>query len=66
VFTARRALNDDPEKCWGRPRTSHTDENCVVVECLIREHGAVKVRERSCKKKKDMQYFISFGKERTV
>jgi histone-lysine N-methyltransferase SETMAR len=29
----------------GRPRTSHTDENCVIVEGLIREDQRVKVRE---------------------
>jgi hypothetical protein len=27
----RTALNDDPEKNSGRPRTSHTDENCAIV-----------------------------------
>jgi hypothetical protein len=24
-------LNDDPEKQRGRPRTLHSDENCVIV-----------------------------------
>jgi transposase len=33
----RMALNDDPQKHRGRPRTSYTDENCVIVEDLIRE-----------------------------
>jgi hypothetical protein len=33
----RAPLNDDPEKQRGRPKTSHTDENCVVVEGLIRK-----------------------------
>jgi hypothetical protein len=37
------ALNDDPEKHRGRPRSLHTDENCVVVEGLIREDQRVKV-----------------------
>jgi hypothetical protein len=31
------ALNDDPQKHRGRPRTSHTDENCVIVEGSKRE-----------------------------
>jgi hypothetical protein len=31
------ALNDDPEKHRSTARTSHTDENCVIVEDLIRE-----------------------------
>jgi hypothetical protein len=39
------ALNADPHIRRGRPRTSHTDENCVIVEGLIREDGRVKVRE---------------------
>jgi hypothetical protein len=39
------ALNDDPEKHRGRPKTSHTDENCVNVEGLIREDRRVKVRK---------------------
>jgi hypothetical protein len=34
----RTALNDDPEKPKCRPRTLHTDENCVIVEGLIREY----------------------------
>jgi hypothetical protein len=38
-------LNDDPQKHRGRPRTSHTDENCVIVEGLIREDRRVKVGE---------------------
>jgi hypothetical protein len=54
----RTALNGDPPKHRGRPRTSHTDENCVIVECLIREDQRVKVSEiaedldldRYCKK----------------
>jgi hypothetical protein len=33
----KTALNDDPQKHRGRPRTVHTDENCVTVEGLIRE-----------------------------
>jgi hypothetical protein len=28
----RMALNNDPQKQRGRPRTSHTDENCITVE----------------------------------
>jgi hypothetical protein len=33
----RTALNDNPEKQRGRPRTSHTDEGSVIVASLIRE-----------------------------
>jgi hypothetical protein len=40
----RTALNDDPPKHRGRPRASHTDENCVIAG-LIREDRRVKVRE---------------------
>jgi hypothetical protein len=39
------ALNDDPQKHGGRPRTSHIDENCVTVEGLIREDQRIKVHE---------------------
>jgi transposase len=40
------ALNDDdPQKHRGRSRTSHTDENCVIVEGLIREVRRVKIHE---------------------
>jgi hypothetical protein len=39
------ALNDDPQKHRGRLKTSHTDENCVIVEGLIREGRRAKVRE---------------------
>jgi hypothetical protein len=39
------ALNDYPEKHRGRPRTFHTDENCVIVKGLIREDGRIKVYE---------------------
>jgi hypothetical protein len=31
----------------GRPRTSHTDENCVIVEGLIKDDRIVKVHEIS-------------------
>jgi hypothetical protein len=41
----RKALNDDPEKCRGRARTSRTDKNGVILEGLIREDQRVKVRE---------------------
>jgi hypothetical protein len=41
----RTALNDDPQKLGGRSRTSHTDENCVIVENLIREDQRIKDRE---------------------
>jgi hypothetical protein len=33
----RTALSDDPQKHRGRPRISHTDENFVIVEGLIRD-----------------------------
>jgi predicted transcriptional regulator len=39
------ALNDYTQKHRGRPRTSHTDEYCVIVEGLIREDRRVKVLE---------------------
>jgi hypothetical protein len=58
------AHNDDPEERRGRPRTSHTEDNCVIVEGLIREDRRVKVREALCKKKKTViQHFASLGKE---
>jgi hypothetical protein len=38
----RTALNDDPEKHRGRPRTSHNDENCAIVEGLIRRDRGIK------------------------
>jgi hypothetical protein len=41
----RTTLSDNPQKHGGRPRTSHTDENSVIVEGLIREARRVKVRE---------------------
>jgi hypothetical protein len=44
VFS-RKELNDDAQKHKGRPRTSHTDENCVTVEGLIGEDRRVKIRE---------------------
>jgi hypothetical protein len=39
------ALNDDPQKHRGRRRTSHTDENRVIVEGLLREDQRVKIHE---------------------
>jgi hypothetical protein len=39
------ALNDGPQKHRDRPRTLHTDENCVILEGLIREDRKVKLRE---------------------
>jgi hypothetical protein len=45
------AVNDDPEKHRGRPKTSHTDWNCVIIESLIREDQNAK------------QYFTSFERE---
>jgi hypothetical protein len=33
----RTALNDDAKKYRGKPRTSHTDENCVNVDGLMSE-----------------------------
>jgi hypothetical protein len=41
----RTTLNDDPQKHRGRRRTSHTDENCVIVEGWIRVDRRVKVHE---------------------
>jgi hypothetical protein len=58
------ALNYDTEKQRGRPKTSHTDENCVIVGGLIRENGEVIVHESHCKKKKKtaMHAFTFLGK----
>jgi hypothetical protein len=39
------ALNDDPQKNRGRPRTLHTDETCVIIKSLIREDRRIKVHE---------------------
>jgi hypothetical protein len=39
------ALHDDPEKHRGAPRTSHSGENCVIVEGLISEDRRVQVCE---------------------
>jgi hypothetical protein len=47
-------IADDPEKYRDRPETSHTDENCVNVEGLIREERRVKIRETLRKKKKHL------------
>jgi hypothetical protein len=41
----RTALNDDPEKRRGRLRIVHTDEDCVIIEGLIREDRRLNVRE---------------------
>jgi hypothetical protein len=41
----RTALNDDPEKYRGRPETSCTDKNYVIVKGLIREDKRAKVHE---------------------
>jgi hypothetical protein len=41
----RTVLNDDPHKHRGTPRTSHNDENCVIVKSLITEGQIIKVRE---------------------
>jgi hypothetical protein len=45
------ALNVEPEKQRGRPRASHTDENCVIVEGLIKEGRGVKFREKHSRNK---------------
>jgi hypothetical protein len=39
------ALNDDPQKQRDRPRTSNTDDICVIVERLITEDRRVEVHE---------------------
>jgi hypothetical protein len=44
------AMNDGSETFKGRPRTSHHDEHCGIVEGLIREDRRIKVREMHCKK----------------
>jgi hypothetical protein len=43
------ALNDDPEIQGGRQRTSHNDDNCIIVRGLIREDRRAKVHETRCK-----------------
>jgi hypothetical protein len=53
MFSAERkclcgvALIDNPRKHRGRPRTSHTDDNCVTVENLIKEERRIKIHEIS-------------------
>jgi hypothetical protein len=39
------AVKDGPEKHRGRPRTPDTEENCVIVESLVREDRRIKVHE---------------------
>lgn len=39
--------NDDPEKERDRPRNSHINDNCTIVEAFIREGCCIKVREVS-------------------
>jgi hypothetical protein len=46
----RTELIDDLEEHRGRPRTSHTDENYVIVECLIKKDRRFYIREKHCKK----------------
>jgi hypothetical protein len=41
----RTGLNDNPEEHGGRTKSSRSDENCVIVEGLIREDRRAKVRE---------------------
>jgi hypothetical protein len=43
-------VNDDLKKHRSTPRTSHTDENCVIIEGLIREAQRMKVCETQSKK----------------
>jgi hypothetical protein len=43
------ALNDDSEKHRSRPRTSHTDENCVMAEGFIRKIKESKFVKRIAK-----------------
>ncbi|KAF2899005.1 hypothetical protein ILUMI_07172 [Ignelater luminosus] len=45
IEDGRTELNDDSEKKRGRPRTSHTDDNCTIVERLIREDRRITVCE---------------------
>jgi hypothetical protein len=44
-----RSACNDPEKHRGRPRPSHTDENCVTVDGLIKGDRGVKVSEKHYK-----------------
>ncbi|KAF2882426.1 hypothetical protein ILUMI_23745 [Ignelater luminosus] len=41
----RTGLNNDPEKKRGRPKTSHTDDNCTIAERLIRKDRRIIVCE---------------------
>jgi hypothetical protein len=53
-------LNDDAEKHRDRPRTSHTDENCITVQGSIRKDRRVKVRENALQQTA-VQYLIFLG-----
>jgi hypothetical protein len=57
----RTALSDDPEINRGRPRTSHTGENCTIFEGLVREGGISECVERIAKE--IVQHFTSPGKD---
>jgi hypothetical protein len=50
----RTALSDDPGRHRSRPRTSHTDENCVIVKGFMRDYQRVEVHEiaevQNCRK----------------
>jgi hypothetical protein len=56
------ALNNDLKRLGGTPRTSHIDENCVIVSDLIREDQRVKVCNIALQKTV-VQHFLSLGKE---
>jgi hypothetical protein len=63
------ALNDDLGEHRGRPRTSHTDENCAIVEGLLREdRKEEKIWEpkRICKEKQFCNSLHLLDKNTTV
>jgi hypothetical protein len=49
IKNGRTALNDNPEKQRVRPRTSHTDEDCVIVEGNTEESRLVnRISKHNC------------------
>jgi hypothetical protein len=61
----RKALNDDPKKHRSRPRTSRTDENCVIDDGLARKDRRVKFRELHWRTTA-VQHFTFISKEHFV
>jgi hypothetical protein len=53
-FKGVQTAQNDPEKHRGKPRTWHTEENCVVVEGLMREDRRIKSVPPGCKNDNSM------------